>query len=81
MLKYRVPHGSHPPLSPPPREQFCNRSCSNKTHTVLYGLSDSKLPRGTPRTSRFVPDFVRLRFGIHLHVCLLGLADDYVTTN
>jgi len=26
VLKYRVPHGSHP------REQLCNRSCSNK-HT------------------------------------------------
>ena len=27
VLKYRVPHGSHPP-----REQLCNRYCSNK-HT------------------------------------------------
>jgi hypothetical protein len=39
VLKYRFPHGSHsrstcPPLSSPPlREQLCNRSCSNKTHT------------------------------------------------
>jgi hypothetical protein len=30
VLKYRVPHGSHP------REQLCNRSCSNKTHTNSF---------------------------------------------
>ena len=38
VLKYRVPHGSHPP----PREQLCNKSCSNKTHTrctFLFGSS------------------------------------------
>jgi hypothetical protein len=34
VLKYRVPQGSHTLLLPP-REQFCNRSCSNKTHTLL----------------------------------------------
>ena len=49
VLKYRVPHGSQvhtglgssslvalmmsSTLLPPPREQLCNRSCSNKTHT------------------------------------------------
>jgi len=30
VLKYRVPHGSHPS----PRKQLCTRSCSNK-HTHL----------------------------------------------
>ncbi len=32
VLKYRVSHGSHAPI--PPREQLCNRYCSNNhTHT------------------------------------------------
>ena len=49
VLKYRVPHGSHytglgsSSLVPhvlhslsPPREQLCNRSCSNKTHKPFH---------------------------------------------
>ena len=32
VLKYRDPHGSHPP----PREQLCNRYCSNKHTRRLF---------------------------------------------
>jgi hypothetical protein len=39
-----VSRSTCPPLSsPPPREQLCTRSCSNKTHT-LQGLPSGSLP-------------------------------------
>ena len=52
VLKYRVPQGSHIQTGlgsssliahvlhspPPPREQLCNRSCSNKTHVYGHGV-------------------------------------------
>ena len=52
VIKYLVPHGSHTGLgsssliahvlhSPlPPREQLCNRSCSNKTHICNRSCSN-----------------------------------------
>jgi hypothetical protein len=35
-----------PNSPPPPREQLCNRSCSNKTHTVPYRTELSRPPAG-----------------------------------
>jgi hypothetical protein len=38
-----VSHSTCPPLScPPPREQLCNRSCSNKTHTPVSASRSTK---------------------------------------
>jgi hypothetical protein len=66
VLKYRVPHGSqglgsssliahvlHSP--PPPREQLCNRSCSNKTHAVGRATSALTPVTEIPRTVSGTP--------------------------